>query len=265
MESLGEATLTQRAEQIARALGVFFVETRIPTIAVTREGRFVAANRAAVDQYGYSLSELVTMRIHDFIADSARRARVEADLDATVEGSGDLVLARRPHRRKDGSILWVVPTAAPIAVEGVVYIVSALKDVTALLEAEARVRELELRAQADRDRAELLWQAASEQLTDGAALFDEHLRVVRCNSALATLLRRPLTELVGRTCRELFGHCRWVEGLCPHAIALAEQRRVVYEIHGRMADRPLRIEIVPAPNSRPLWSTGLAALEFSTQ
>ena len=41
-----------RAQRVAKALGVLFAETRIPVIALTRDGDFVSANAATVAQYG---------------------------------------------------------------------------------------------------------------------------------------------------------------------------------------------------------------------
>jgi PAS domain S-box-containing protein len=124
-----------RARDIAHALGAFFERTRVPVIAVRRSGEIVAANDSTIEQYGYSLEELVEMRIHDF---QATERPIENDLARAMRG--DIKpLDRRAHKRKDGSIAWVVPTAGPIEVDGESLIVSALKDVTALVDAEAQL------------------------------------------------------------------------------------------------------------------------------
>jgi PAS domain S-box-containing protein len=250
MPSIAAPQSRERAERVALALGVFFKETGVPVIVVTPDGCFVAVNRAAVDQYGYPLDELLGMRIHDLIGEGY----TNVDVDLTLASRDrHAVLERRPHKRKDGSILWVVPTAAPLVVGGESYIVSVLTDVTAVLVAERRVRQLEALAQSDRERAELLWQAASERLTDGVALLDDGLRVVRCNSALSVLLARPAEAMLGLPCREVFPMCER-ESPCLHQRALATQLREVREIHGRISNRPLRIEVIPAPGSRPHFS-----------
>ena len=127
----------ERARSVAEALGALFMQTRVPVIAVRRDGSFVTANAAAIAQYGYTLEELLAMRIHDL---QARDRPIDDDLRRA--GEGDVrPLERRPHRRKDGSILWVVPTASPIDVLGESVIVSVLKDVTAIIDAEQRVRD----------------------------------------------------------------------------------------------------------------------------
>jgi PAS domain S-box-containing protein len=393
-------TAIARAGRVARALGALFAESRLPVIAVDREGRFITANGAAVAQYGWSLDELVTMRIQDI---QAGTRDIVPDLGRAYEGDAD-PLERRPHHRRNGSVLWVVPTAGPITIEGETFIVSVLKDVTAILDAEQRARdateaslrdrqlvlnavlamlgEIELapalrilarsfaqaigrsttvwlpekkgghtlypvawhdvtpdglltihtkRIDLDRERfsrlawdtsvgyavhaedvaegtlehatvsrlgtgvvapllgregphgllmgipragedlsravtlattlgtfgglvleavqlearAEIMWQAASEQLSDGIVLLDSNLRVVRINSAERRLLDFRGADVVGRTCAEVFQTCEEVER-CPHRIALEERKRQVVEIVGHVSRRPLRIEVIPA-------------------
>ena len=126
------------AERVATALGALFVDTAVPVIALWQDGRFASANRATIHQYGYSLEELLEMRIHDLIAD-------ERSIDADLVRAGreeHTSFSRRPHRRKDGSVLWVVPTAGPQCIDGENFVVSVLTDVTPILLAEERARNV---------------------------------------------------------------------------------------------------------------------------
>jgi PAS domain S-box-containing protein len=388
-----------RAERVAKALGVLFAEARIPVIAVTREGQLVAANAATIAQYGWSLEELLRMNIRDILA--TEHPSLRTDLERAYAGTLE-PLDRRPHRRKDGSILWVVPTAGPIVVDGETLVVSVLKDVTGIIEAEKRARDATesnlrdrqlvlnavvamlgerelrpalqvlarsfghaigrsttvwlpeepggkvLRAVAwhdlseegertisskridlDRERfarlawenhigyamhladvepgtcehattarvgagvvaplmgrngphgilygvpregsdfaravtlattlgafggmvleavqlearAQVMWKAASEQLTDGIALLDADLRIVRVNSAELKLLERGESEVIGRPCAEVFQVCAGLER-CAHRVALEEGRRSVVEVLRRA--KPFRVEVIPA-------------------
>jgi PAS domain S-box-containing protein len=390
-----------RAERVAKALGALFAETRIPVIALTHGGDFVAANAATLAQYGWSLEELLRMNIRNLLDVDA--PAIDRDLNLAFLGTPE-PLSRRPHRRKDGSVLWVVPTAGPITVEGETLIVSVLKDVTALTEAETRAREATETSLVDRQlvlnaivamlgerelrpalqvlarsfgqavgrsstvwlperkgsrvlvpvawydlspegertieatridldrerfarrawetgigyairvedlepgtvehatvvrvgagivaplmgrdgahgilygvprpasdfaravtlattlgtfggmvlesvqleaRAEVMWQSASEQLTDGIALLDPELRVVRVNSAELRLLGRAEADVLGRKCSEVFDVCDRVSR-CPHRAALEDGKRSVIEILGRTSRRPLKIEVIPA-------------------
>jgi PAS domain S-box-containing protein len=395
---------TARAERVARALGALFAETRIPVLALTRGGEFVAANAAAVAQYGWSLEELLRMNIRDLQAGPL--PSLDDDLGQAYAGARQ-PLDRRPHRRKDGSVLWVVPTAGPITVDGETLIVSVLKDVTAIIDAESLAREATesnlrdrqlvlnavvamlgepelrpalrvlarsfgqaigrsttvwlperrgsrvLRAVAwhdltpegeetisekkidlDRERfarlswdnrigyavnladlepgtcehatvarlgpaviaplmgrdgphgilysvpragsdsaravmlattlgtfggmvleavqlearAQVEWHAASEQLTDGIALLDPDLRIVRVNSAELRLLGRDESDVIGRRCDEIFGICIGLTR-CAHRLALEEGKRSVVEFARRADGKPVQIEVIPAQDA----------------
>ncbi len=390
-----------RAERVAKALGVLFAEARVPVIALTRDGRFVAANAATIALYGWSLDELLQMNIRDLVDRSY--PQLGEDLAHAFAGSSQ-PMSRRPHKRRDGTVLWVIPTAGPIAVEGETLIVSVLKDVTALLEAEAQARDATETSLRDRQlvlnaivgmlgerelgpalqvlassfglaigrsttvwlperkgsrllvavawhdltdegertikdkridlererfarlawdtgvgyavplsgveegtvehatvarlgeavtaplmgrdgahgilygvprpgsdiaraltlattlgrfggmvlesvqleaRAEVMWGSASEQLTDGIALLDPDLRIVRVNSAELRLLERLEADVVGRHCYEVFDVCEGHEH-CIHRAALEEGKRSALETISRASRRPLKIEVIPA-------------------
>jgi signal transduction histidine kinase len=95
-------------------------------------------------------------------------------------------------------------------------------------------------------RAEAMWEAASERLTDGIALLDRELRVVRMNSA-ETLLLGAGVHVLGKKCHEVFSICQGPRP-CPHEVALTERLHLVRELPG--GDRPFRVEIIPAsPNA----------------
>jgi PAS domain S-box-containing protein len=225
----------ERALGVREKLGPFFARSRAPTIVVDREGRFVTANDAALAQYGYELDELLRMRIDDFMAEP--RPELPADLEHAYRGE-PRTLDRRPHRRKDGSVLWVVPVAGPQTIDGQTYIVSVLQDVTALVSAEERERF-------EHERVEVLWQGAAEHLDGSFALLDGQRRLLRINHTMAGWLGRSEQEVVGLRCDQVFlGRC--TRQPCPHMLALADGRRVVEEIVSSRG-RPLRIEVFPAP------------------
>jgi PAS domain S-box-containing protein len=239
-----EGARLARALELRQKLGAFFVESRAPTIAVEHDGAFVTANEAALTKYGYSLEELVEMRIHDFMA--APRPELPADLDHAFTGSPGQ-LARRAHKRKDGSVLWVVPVAGPQTVDGHTVIVSVLQDVTAVVHAEEQAR-------IEHERVELVWKAAVEQLGGSFALLDANRRILRLNQTLASWVGRPAEDIVGKRCDEVFlGRCP--RQPCPHAMVLEHGMRIVEEVVSH-AGRPLRVEVFPAPGN----GTGVALI-----
>jgi PAS domain S-box-containing protein len=118
----------ERALRVRDALGAFLVAARAPIIVVERDGRLVYANDATLSEYGYALEEIVAMRVHDLMA--FPRPELPQDLERAFTGE-TRPLGRRPHRRKDGSVRWVVPVAGPVTVLGETLIVSVLQDVSA--------------------------------------------------------------------------------------------------------------------------------------
>jgi PAS domain S-box-containing protein len=153
----------ERAARVAKQLGVLFEKTRAPALVVERTGEFVAANAAMLAKYGYSLEELLAMRIQDL---QASGRDVDADLGRAHRGDpGEL--ERRPHHTKDGRTIWVVPTAGPIEVDGSVLVVSVLQDVTPVVKAEERVEVVRREARSQLVSADRL--AAIGRLAAGVA------------------------------------------------------------------------------------------------
>jgi len=235
-----------RAVELRRALGPFFERARVPVIVVEREGRMASANDAALAQYGYALGEIVELHIDDLVA--VPRSELPHDLELAYRGEHQ-PLPRRPHRRKDGSLLWVVPAAGPQTVDGETYIVSVLQDVTALVGAEER-------AIFEQSRGEVLWEGAVEQLGSAVALFDSERKLVRMNRLFVQWMRPAVEPLLGQRCDELFRYL-CAKQPCPHARAMLEQRRVVVEIESPRG-RPFRVEVFPAPPN----ATGVATVHM---
>jgi PAS domain S-box-containing protein len=224
-----------RAQELRDKLGPFFRATSAPTIVVDRVGGLMTANDAAVGQYGYSLDELISMRVGDLWA--APQPDLAAELERAYQGDAR-PLARRPHRRKDGTVFWVVPTPGPVVLDGERVVVSVLQDVTLLVSAEERARF-------EHERADLLWQTAVDRFGDSFVLLDAQRRVLRVNQTATAGLGRTESQLIGRQCDEVFvGRCP--RQPCPHAVALSERRRVVEELVTHKG-RPMRVEVCPAP------------------
>jgi PAS domain S-box-containing protein len=225
----------ERALRIRRALGTFFEAAVVPIVVLDRNAAFASANSASVSQYGYSLEELVDMQVKDLHAQA---------FDGVPEAIGRVLsgeqvpFGRRAHRRKDGSIVWVIPRPSPVFVEGEDLVVSVLQDVTDVVLAEERAR-------VERQRSRLLWASAVERSGRSYALLDRECRILRTNGPLQQRTRRTAEDLEGKFCREVFlGRC--TREPCPHRIAMDEQRGVIEEVETKHG-LPLRIEAWPAP------------------
>jgi PAS domain S-box-containing protein len=224
-----------RAHRLREKLGAFFCATGAPTLVIEHDGRLVTANDAALQQYGYPLDELVSMRVHDLLA--MPWPDLAADLDHVSRGDPG-PLARRPHRCKDGRVVWVVPVAGPLVVEGERLLATVLQDVTALVGAEERARF-------EHEHGNLVWQTAVDRFGDSFVLLDEQRRILRVNHTATAGLGKSEKQLIGHRCDEVFiGRC--TREPCPHALALTEHRRVVEELVTHRG-RPLRVEVFPAP------------------
>jgi PAS domain S-box-containing protein len=226
-----------RALRLRRVLGPFFERSRVPVLVLERDGCLASANDAALAEYGYRLDELVTLCIHDLLA--WPRPQLMDDLEAAWRGDR-LVLERRPHRRKDGSLVWVMPAAGPQVIEGETFIVSVIQNVTALVGAEEK-------AQFEHGRVEVLWEGAVERSGGAFALLDADRRIVRLNRTMALWLHRAEEDTLGKRCDEVFvTRCR--RQPCPHVLAVAEHRKVVEEVTTHDG-RPLRIDVSLAPTN----------------
>jgi PAS domain S-box-containing protein len=242
-----------RALELRRALGTFLEQCRAPVIVVEHDGELVSANDAALAQYGYGLDEIVQMRIHDLMA--LPRPEIGLDLKRAFDGD-PAALGRRAHRRKDGSVVWVVPVAGPVTVLGEKLIVSVLQDVSALVSAEEH-------AHLEQSQRELVWEASVERFGGAFALLDAGRRIVRVNRTLLEWLALPEDGVVGKRCDELFPRL-CTQQPCPHALARDEQRRVVRELelsHGRL----LRAEASPAPPNDTRIAVVHVAYDLSEQ
>ena len=128
-------------------------------IAVDRETRrFLAANDAAVAQYGWSREELLTMSSddlytpEDLLKVKAMRQEALPDILAHVQGL--------QHHKKDGTIIDVAMTLRPIDLEGRPGFLATVEDVTERLRGEKARQD----ADAARDVSERARSAAEEQL-----------------------------------------------------------------------------------------------------
>ena len=241
-----------RALELRRALGAFLEQTRAPVIVVEPNGRLASANDAALAQYGYGLEDIVRMRIEDLMA--LPRPELEDDLQRALQRwPGVRRLQRRAHRRRDGSVLWVVPVAGPVIVQGETLIVSVLQDVSAVVSAEENAHIDQVAASSFQ-----VWE-------HGGRALRRRLRALRrgprapCAWNRTLLAWRDLEEsqVVGRRCDEIFPRA-CARQPCAHALALAERRRIVYEVESTRG-QPLRVEVAPAP----LNDTGVAVVHVA--
>jgi PAS domain S-box-containing protein len=146
---------------------MLFKASPYPTIALDRRTRkFLAVNDAAVEQYGWSREELLTMSSNDLyppddlLKVEALREGSKLDLLRTLGGLR--------HHKKDGSIIDVEMTMRPIDIDGRPGYLATAEDVTKRLVA--------MKARLEADTAREIADAARETSDRGRLLAEDHLR-----------------------------------------------------------------------------------------
>lgn len=90
-------------------------------------GRIVAANQAAADQHGYTVDELLSLRIYDL--NSAEANKAAGDVMGAI-ASGEWVTTEVWHRKKDGTQFPIEVHAGLIKIGGKKYILGFDRDIT---------------------------------------------------------------------------------------------------------------------------------------
>lgn len=109
-----------------------------------RPGQILAANQAAAQMHGYSIPELMTMRIVDLNSSTAvgnSKERMKQILN------GERLSFEIEHRRKDGSIILVEVRAEATVVDNRICALAFDRDITDRKRAEAALRESDERLQ----------------------------------------------------------------------------------------------------------------------
>jgi C4-dicarboxylate-specific signal transduction histidine kinase len=109
----------------------------------------------------------------------------------------------------------------------------------------------------------VLWEGAVEHFGSALALFDGDRRIVRMNRTFVQWLRLTDEQIAGKRCDELFLRM-CAKQPCPHAVAMAEKKRVVVEFESSRG-RPLRVEVLPAPSNDTGVSTVHLAHDLSEE
>ena len=123
----------QESEEKYRRL--FELESDAILLVRKEDGRILDANRAAVELYGYSHAELLSMKNTDLSAEPDKTSQ------ATAEQSSAIPI--RFHRHKDGTIIPVEITASHFKWQDVDVHVAAIRDITFRLEAEKEKTKLQ--------------------------------------------------------------------------------------------------------------------------
>ncbi|MEQ9669686.1 PAS domain S-box protein [Coleofasciculus sp. G2-EDA-02] len=192
-EILTNAWQRQKAEAAlgeseARFRAMFENSKAIKLLIDAETGAITDANWAAVDFYGYSRSQLITKKITDL--NCLLPTQVKAEMRrAKLEERTYFVF---PHRLASGEIREVEVYSSPIEIQGRIFLVSIIHDVTERKQAERALQDSEER-----------FRAIFEQASVGIAVAKPSGELLRVNQRYCDITGYPESELVGRLVQDI--------------------------------------------------------------
>jgi PAS domain S-box-containing protein len=210
-----EITERKRAEEALQEsrerYRTLFENVPIGLYRTTGDGQIIDANPALVEMLGYpDHASLLTINAADTYVDpEARTERQNILKDKRFLKDYDMRL-----RRLDGSVLWVEDNVRVIyhADGRILYYEGSLRDIT-----ERKKMEEILKVSTRQ------WQTTFEGINDAVCLLDMEGKILQCNKAMATLLGKSFSEIIGSICCKLVhGTSGPIEG-CPR-IRMRETR-----------------------------------------
>ncbi len=152
-------------------------------------GQILAANQAAADMHGYTLDELLRLKIMDLDSKEDLQ-RIDSRVKAIL--NGEWIRERIHHRRKDGAVFPVEISAGLLRWEGKKYILAFDRDISEQVKAENNVRLSEEKYRQLIDNA----QDAIFILQDGKIQFANPSTLNIFNDTLENLCKGPFLDLV---------------------------------------------------------------------
>ena len=165
---------------------------------------FLAVNAAAVLQYGYSRSEFLSMTIKD-IRPKEDVTNLLEKVSRTAEGID--AAGTWKHQKKNGMVI-----DAEITTHTLTFDTRHAKLVMAIDVTERRRMEKVIRDASDE------WRSTFDAMSDAVALMDKDGKILRCNRAMAKLVGKDFSEIVGHQCWEIVHSASCPLDYCPHEI-----------------------------------------------
>ncbi len=175
-------TLSARQEDRVRLLALF-EGSPLPTWVFENETlRFVEANDAALQQYGYTHDEFTALTVRDIRVPEEWHM---VDWLATL-GSSEIPVQRATHRRKDGTRLEVAIHSRPVTYLNRPARLAIVQDITSRLGVERALRE-----------SEAQFRAMSEASPAGVTMMTADGGMRYANHAAMRMLGMPLERALG--------------------------------------------------------------------
>ncbi|MDP3619849.1 MAG: response regulator, partial [Ramlibacter sp.] len=150
------------------------------------------ANPAACKHLGYAVEELLGLHLNDFDVMFKVPQHLPLVNAALSERRRPLTL-ETVHRRKDGTLRDMESTVFLTESAGNAMYICSVKDITA-----------QKRAEAERNKQEATLEALINSISDLIVYKDREGRYIRCNTAFAAMVGRPIAKLRGLTADDLY-------------------------------------------------------------
>lgn len=186
LESVVEQKTKALLESEGRFRGFFENNASVMLQISPHTGRVMLANQAAADFYGYSVDELMTMRISDI--NCLLPEKVQAEM-ALVEHQGRQSFIFQ-HRLRSGEVRDVEVYSTPMQINEVAGLFSVIHDITDRLTVE---RKLKISNQ------------ALMSISQGVLVTDIEGKIVSMNNAFSDITGYGLDEVLGMRCKFLQG------------------------------------------------------------
>lgn len=139
------------------------------------------------------------------------------------------------HRRSDGSEFPVEVSVAYTEIGDGGYMVAIVRDITERKKAEARLIQ-----------ARKEWERTFDAINDVVTVQDLDMRIIQANRAACDLFKRPLEQIVGKQCHELF--CGPGKGACPDCPIFQARKYFaprMAEIENSVLKKTFQVSVVP--------------------
>lgn len=200
-------------------------------LLVDAGGRLMGANEAYLHMSGYTLDELLSLKIHDLDAIETSTETDKHSEKIRAQGS-DRFLSR--HRRKDGSSFPVEVSTRFIPNRNLS--VGFIRDLTVIVETETALRESEAH------HRELI-----EILGEGIAITNLQETVILANPVAESIFGTPAGHFVGRNLGEFLDASEW-NRVTRQTLLRVEGQSSAYQLRIRRTDGLLRtIQLTASP------------------
>jgi len=184
IESIRDITDRVTAEERSRVLAQIIDIAPASITVHDREGNFLYANQKTFELHGFSRDEFMAMKLHD-LDTPASAALIGPRMQEIMErGEGSFSVF---HRKKNGDSIPLQVVVKLINWLGKPAMISVATDLSALREAERKVRESEER-----------FRRIVETANEGIWEMDEEFRTTYVNPRMASLLGYTPEEMLGQ-------------------------------------------------------------------